>query len=385
MIRFRVLVVAVAVVAAPPAARADEPATRSTYNCISIYWTRPAAASCEMRFQREGEVNWNAAQNLYWDGVSGVGASDRHPAQQGQFRGSIVNLKPGTRHRVRLLVAGEPAKEISVWTCAYNPATSGPAVKSIPTGSNVAFTTSGGGNASSWQIYDGNDGTISNTEGGPNVALAIRHNKVIVRNLKISGARKNAILIKPGVSDVIIENCDIWNWGRSQAKANDENGNAKDWDYGTPVAGDVAIGAQDGAIVADKTRRVTVRNCRIHHPRYRAALWHEFAARGGHPHGPFAIRTGATDGDAGAGAWEGSHVVCANEFYSDSEQAVRGYFRVWARTSPRPVCPAPIPISGATSFATAPTTPSKPMAATATCASGATTSTPIIVAFRTRV
>ncbi len=82
----------------------------------------------------------------------------------------------------------------------------------------------------------------------------------------------------------------------------------------------MAIGAQDGAIIADKTRRVTIQNCRIHHPRYRAAVWQEFAVRGGHPHGPFAIRTGTTDGATGEGAWEGNHVIRFNEFYSDASK-----------------------------------------------------------------
>lgn len=303
-------------------AAADKLETRSTYHCLSIYWTRPIAASCTVQYKREvGETTWNRAQDLYWDGVSGVGDTNVHLAHQGQFKGSIVNLKPGVRHRIRLSVPGEAAKEFTVSTRADNPPTAGLPTKAIPTGANVAFATDSGGNEASWQVYDGGGGAITNNERGPDVAITVRHSKVIVRNITISGARKNAIVVAPGVSDVIIERCDLSNWGRTQAVANNENGpNGRDWDYGSPAPGDVAIGAQDGAIIADKTRRVTIQHCRIHHPRYRAAVWQEFAVRFGHPHGPFALRTGTTDNATGAGAWEGNHVIRFNEFYSDANK-----------------------------------------------------------------
>ncbi len=181
-------------------ATADALETRSTYNCISIYWTRPIAPSCTVQYRRDaGETTWNKAQDLYWDGVSGVPDTDVHPAHQGQFRGSIVNLRPGTLHRIKLSVPGESVKELAVWTRADNPPTTGLPIKAIPTGANVSFAADSGGNDTAWQVYDGGGGTITNDESGPDVAITVRHNKVIIRNVNISGARKNAIVVAPGV------------------------------------------------------------------------------------------------------------------------------------------------------------------------------------------
>lgn len=311
----------------PLLAQADVLETRSTYQCISVYWTRANTGPCTVHYKRDvGETTWNQAQNLYWDNVSNVPGTEVHPAQEGQFRGSIVNLKSGTRHRIRLTIPHEPVKEFLVWTRASNPPTSddpasGLTTKTIRTGANISFSTTSGGNDAAWQVYDGGGGTIANTEGGPNVAINVLHNKVIIRNIKISGARKNALVIASGVSDVIIDNCDIWNWGRSQATANNENGDQPDYHFGAVAPGDVAIGAQDFAVVAIGARRVTIQNCKIHHPRYRAAVWHEFSnIRTGHPHGPVALITGVRDEATGTGAWEGNHVIRFNEFYSDAKK-----------------------------------------------------------------
>src|SRR6266850_731674 len=93
---------------------------------------------------------------------------------------------------------------------------------------------------------------------------------VIVRGLTLKGAQADAIDLKNGAHDVVIEGNDISGWGRFRASGS--------WDYGVDY--DAAVRCE---AVSTLERAIIQRN-RIHDPRYGANSWDSQ-----HPAGPQGI------------------------------------------------------------------------------------------------
>jgi hypothetical protein len=78
----------------------------STFNCVSLYWSPSGGSSAVeafVRYRRKGDAVWMNAQSL----VYCVAENNR----QAEYRGSIVNLKPGTTYEVELDLAGPTPPE----------------------------------------------------------------------------------------------------------------------------------------------------------------------------------------------------------------------------------------------------------------------------------
>src|SRR5207248_1485800 len=81
--------------ALPPAGKAI-----ATFESLGIYWKPPAnpgSAGCAVRYRQSGEETWHEALPLWYD------------ARNGECRGSIVHLTPGTQYLVRLRLPGQPS------------------------------------------------------------------------------------------------------------------------------------------------------------------------------------------------------------------------------------------------------------------------------------
>lgn len=82
-----------------------------TFESIGFYWSPTGGSTsrtCALEYRIAGDVPFKAGQPLWFD------------ARNGEYRGSLVNLRPGTAYQVRLRLSGTPAAEstltVNTWS-----------------------------------------------------------------------------------------------------------------------------------------------------------------------------------------------------------------------------------------------------------------------------
>jgi hypothetical protein len=83
---------------AAAAAELGGPRAVPTFECIGLYWSPAGGAkdrACLVRYRAAGEVDWHDGLPLWFD------------ERDGQYRGSLVNLKPGTSYEIALALNGK--------------------------------------------------------------------------------------------------------------------------------------------------------------------------------------------------------------------------------------------------------------------------------------
>ncbi|HUP96557.1 MAG TPA: hypothetical protein VM073_01375 [Usitatibacter sp.] len=258
-------------------AQATLPSTNTiaipTYEAVGLYWQSPGGSNgCQVKYRKAGTTAWTAGLDLWYD------------ARDAQCRGSLVNLTPNTSYQVEFNLPGQAAtRGLAFQTWANQK----PVAKTITVASanGTTFNVAEGGTASGYVVYDGKGATLD----GQNSAqynVTINASYVIVRGLNLKGAKQDAIRISPNVKDVIIEDNDISNWGRT-----------RDGKWGADL---------DSAVRADCStptlQRVTIQRNKMHDPRYSANSWTD-----GHPMGPQAISFSYCGGN---------HVIRHNDIYN---------------------------------------------------------------------
>lgn len=271
--------------AGPVVASPKEVDTRATFHCISLYWNRPDAGVCAVFYRPAGTVKWEQAQPLGYD------AESASPMMH-QYRGSVVNLTPDTTYEFKLLAGGEERSVTrATWSEQFK------IKKTIRVGDGRSLvTTEGGSPEEGYVLYDGSGATLNCADAVPH-GVVVDHSFVIVRGLTVLGAQNDGVVISPGLSDVVIEGCDISLWG--SARKPQQN----------PRWGKIEAGIKCGST----TRRVILQRNRVHHPRFAATRWNE-EPEDAHPRGPRAVIMGHRSDDED---WESNHVIRYNEFYSD--------------------------------------------------------------------
>lgn len=263
-----------------------EPTAISTFECVGLYWTLyNVDPVVQVRYRVAGTKPWKEALPLWFD------------ARDGQARGSIVGLKPGTRYEINLSWA-EGGIVSTLFTETWS--------EDIPVARTVylqpgnrtepLIIDEGGDPESGFVVYTvrpGEESLIDVQDQYP-YCVDVQASHVVVRGLELKGASRDGIYLG-AVKDVIIEDCDISNWGRRT-----EN-------YGYNL---------DSAIKSMSTEleRIVIQNNRLHHPRYNANDWTQPSdlpkIHGYHPTGAQGI------------SWmdnEGNHVIRFNEIYSDAD------------------------------------------------------------------
>ena len=243
-----------------------------TFESLGVYWkpqADPGLAGCPARFRKAGESAWKEALPLWFD------------RRNGECRGSIVHLVPGTQYEVE--IGGETLRA-STWSENF------PIARTVEVGKRKSLAITEGGSPKGYVLYtrgelDGED------EANHNITISAPY--VIVRGMTLKGAKVDAIRLLPGAHDVVIEDNDISEWGRLR------NVNSRGWKIGVDMDSGVRAVCRDGQGV----ERIVVQKNKIHHPRYGANSW-SF----GHPVGPQAI----TFSHCG-----GNHVIRWNEIYSE--------------------------------------------------------------------
>ena len=243
-----------------------------TYESVGLYWSSPGSSNgCSVQFRASGTTAWTKGLDMWFD------------SRDNECRGSLVNLTPNTSYEVQMgPVGGAMTNTVSFKTWSNTV----PVAKTVTvSGGAGTLNITSGGTASGYVVYDGGGATLD-AANAQQFNVTINASYVVLRNLKLTGAMQDAIRISPNVTDVIVEDNDISNWGRTMG-----NGLAADMDSGVR------------AICTQPTlERVTIQRNKIHDPRYPANSWST-----SHPAGA----QGVTFSYCG-----GNHVIRHNEIYS---------------------------------------------------------------------
>jgi hypothetical protein len=245
-----------------------------TYESVGLYWSSPGSSNgCSVQFRASGTTAWTKGLDMWFD------------SRDNECRGSLVNLTPNTSYEVQMgPVGGAMTHTVSFKTWSNTV----PVAKTVTvSGGSGTLNITSGGTASGYVVYDGGGATLD-AANAQQFNVTINASYVVLRNLKLTGAMQDAIRISPNVTDVIVEDNDISNWGRTMG-----NGLAADMDSGVR------------AICTQPTlERVTIQRNKIHDPRYPANSWST-----SHPAGA----QGVTFSYCG-----GNHVIRHNEIYSNN-------------------------------------------------------------------
>jgi len=272
-----VLLLAVAL----PAAAA--PTSVSTFHSIGLYWSPEGGSesnAARVEFRESKASAWRQGLDLWFD------------ARNGEYRGSLVELEPGSSYEIRLILASG-AKEVltaKTWSEKFRVKR----IVEVPTGTKrlvinaadsgdekegyVVFTAPPGRN-----VVEGNDTDDS--------CVLVRQgaHHVIIRGLQLRNCKRYGVLIhrqsepvlEAQTHDIVIEDNEITGWGGFE--------NLKP---------DSGLADSDGAIHCNYYRetddarrpdRIVVQRNRIHDPRHGANPWQSAKHGRMHPYGPLGV------------------------------------------------------------------------------------------------
>jgi len=296
----------------------DEPSTVSTFHCIGVYWSPQDGSSdniCQVHYRSEGSTGWKEALPLWYDdrGIYGYGGSDfPYPRQ---YRGSIVNLEPGTTYKIELRLLNTGTTETftaSTWSEDF------PIAKTVylPAGTtNQALDITESGSPDGYILYTYPEGETStiNVNNQEDSCIYVSASYIIIRGLTLREASVHGIRILNNVHDVVIEECDISGWGRLQ-----------DGEWGHDL--DAAVYSNSPNI-----ERIIVQRNKLHHPRAdtnsrkepaRTIPINSIASKG-----PCAIVFTPRDERSG------HYVIRYNEIYSDDDHYFKDGMGDWFNNS----------------------------------------------------
>ncbi|MGI9273810.1 MAG: right-handed parallel beta-helix repeat-containing protein [Endozoicomonas sp.] len=243
----------------------------ATYNSLGIRWSPEDGGSdapATIRYRELGIGPWYQAHALWWEGS--------------EYRGSIVHLKENTTYELELILGGDVVETVSnakTWSEQF------PIGETIYLESGfetINITESGTPNA--YRLYTAMPGknVVLDAAGKSNNSITINASYVIVRGLKLVGAKRSAIRIRGG-HDIVIEDNEITGFSTSN------------------------MGYDAGVRVNDVTSvtRITIQRNYIHRP---AGAAHEWCS--GQYTGQIGINLSETSGH---------HVIRYNTIFSEGD------------------------------------------------------------------
>ena len=205
------------------------------------------------------------------------------------YRGSLVNLTPGTTYDIALTLEGT-GQRIECRGTTWSEEFPVQSTMQISDG-DTTLTVNQSGRPGAYVLYDGTGCTID-TGNEDDIGIAVNASYVILRGFTVKNVKEHGIRLFSG-HHIVIEDCDISKWGSES-----ENGWGKDYQAG------VFSNNRD-------LHAVVIQRCRIHHPSWDSNSWAEkHGEESTHPQGPQAVVF-----------WEsaGNHVIRYNECWSDEE------------------------------------------------------------------
>ncbi len=265
-----------------------------TFHCLGIYWnpnTGGADVACRVNYRQAGFSEWRAAQNLWFD--------DRQiDGRDKEYRGSIVNLQPGTTYEIQLWL--QDKERTTVTTTASTWDEEFPIRKFVNVeNSHETLNIDESGEADGYVLYSfqHTPPTIDvQNQQDFCIFLPEGTHHIIIRGLTLKGAARHVIRLSDNCHDIVIEQCDLSGWG-----------NADSTGYGINLQAAISAPYR-----ADHIERLIIQNNKIHHPRSHANSWGEPRPNPDgdpyHPQGPYGIVLYDT---------RGNHVIRYNQFYTD--------------------------------------------------------------------
>jgi hypothetical protein len=265
-----------------------------TFHCLGLYWSSPegvADKEVRVRYRRQGASEWNEALPMRYNPIP------KTDEDLTDYRGSIVHLTPATSYEVQLTLAGTQTTANLTATTWSEDFPVGQTVRVDSRDTPLAIAESGTPKA--YRVYDGRGETID-VRHQRDFCITIDASYVILRRFTLKGAGVvtntttrpiGAIRIEGG-HDIVIEDCDISDWGRLNPKT------------GFGVNYDSAIFSRSPTL-----KRLIVQRCKLHHPTCDGSNWHE-PTYPTHSAGPQCITLFDT---------AGNHVIRYNECWSDLE------------------------------------------------------------------
>jgi hypothetical protein len=277
--------------------REEAPRAIPTFHCMGLYWSPPGGAAgrdVQVRYRRQGDSQWEEALPMRYNPIPGT------EEDLADYRGSIVNLRPATSYDIQLTLGAakggqgpDPTATLTARTWSED----------FPVGQTVRVTDrdtplriTESGSPGAYRLYDGRGATID-VRHKHDQCVIIDASYVIVRGLTLKGAGAgepaNARIIGAievgGGHDIVIEDCDISDWGRRDPAT----GFGRDYEAG----------------IFSRSRtleRLIVQRCKIHHPTWTCSPWDEQYRN--HTKGPQCISLFDT---------AGNHVIRYCECFSD--------------------------------------------------------------------
>jgi hypothetical protein len=300
----RLIRATLALLAALPAAAAAQPAYVATYHSIGLYWSPPEGGednAASVRFRKAGDGAWREGLPLWFD------------RRDGEYRGSLVELEPGSAYEIRLSLRSGQRETLQArtWserlpiqrTVQVPPGTRQLVIEAADSGDAgkgyVLFTAPRGRNAIDQQGMDPK----------PNACVVIRQgtHHVIVRGLELRNCQRAGVLIerqfKPVLEtqthDIVIEDNEISGWGgfdnHKPGQAIADNDAAVQCNYYRET--------ED----AKRPERIVIQRNVMRDPRHPANPWIGAGGQRKHPMGPQGVLF------SGCGT---NHVIRYNEIYS---------------------------------------------------------------------
>ncbi len=272
------------------------PSAVPTFECVGLYWKAPGGGTniaCEVSYRAAGDRDWRPALPLWFD------------PRNGEYRGSVVGLRPATTYEIALELKGTPTRSslpVRTWSEVF------PVKKTIglPPRSRDTLTVAESGSPDGYVLYAPGPGSeaVIDVAGASDHCAVVNGSYVILRGLTLRNARVHGVVLGEGVHDVVIEACDISGWGRVAAD-------------GWGVDYDAAIYSRSAAV-----KRIIVQRNRIQHPRSNSNNWQEARPGPGkreptHPEGPQAVCLWDS---------EGNHVIRYNTVFSDESHQYNDIF-----------------------------------------------------------
>lgn len=298
------------------------PTTVPTFHCMSLYWPCENGAftnRCDVAYRKADTETWRQAQELWWD------------AKNRFYAGSVVSLEAGAAYEFKLsLASGEQTVlRDKTWPDRFPIART----VTLPQGTqHQTLRITEGGTAGGFVLYEAHPAgtTIDADVTGGDEADALDHgivveaDYVIIRGLTLRNAKQHGIFIR-NRHDVVIEGCDISNWGRKDPRAGQRgtvqryaNGGGVEVTFSPTLAMHMDCAIRGEGAATHDIERVVVQGNRIHHPRYSANPWSEGSAffNSFHPQGAKAVCLFRPGEEMPT---KGNHVIRYNEFFSDPE------------------------------------------------------------------
>lgn len=236
---------------------AKNPYAATTYECAGIYWKTTDSGPCNIRYREKSDSDWKNGLELVYD------------SRDGEYRGSIVGLKPNTGYQAE--ISSGKSKEIFEFATRPEKFKVGKITVLTPGESDKTIVITESGTPDAYHLVTVPEGSKSvlNLKNVSKYGIEIDADYVIVRGVEIRNAAVHGIIIKRDRHFIVIEQCHITFWGRMG---------------GPHTYGNLEGGSDSGIYGERGSGNLTIQRNLIEDPRGASNDWET-----GHPDGPQGI------------------------------------------------------------------------------------------------